>query len=222
MKASKTAIWGLGILAAVCLAPDASAQTVGKDMREKSRWYHAAPEYQLIDDRPIIKDFREAPSAPGSIQLPPPPQGFGGPGGGGQGGAMGDGGGVMPAGGIPLPMGAGDMPYRTALPGMGSRPLEQSGFGRHTNIPAGGMGPKVALPNGQSTGVHGSLMTPTVRQAAPGAAAGNRAAMQPVAQRSTPAASYGGNYAQPTGGYSGSGSGASTAVRGVLLNRLKN
>jgi hypothetical protein len=35
-------------------------------------------EVQGIDERPMIRDFREAPTAPQMIQLPPPPNGFGG------------------------------------------------------------------------------------------------------------------------------------------------
>lgn len=221
MKASKIAIWSLGILAAACVAPDAKAQMIDTKARQKASWYNAPREVQIIDERPVVRDFREAPSAPSQIQLPPGPQGFGGPGGGGGGGAMGDGGGgspVLPAGGMPIG-GNGGPGYRT--PAMSGLPLEHSGFGNHTNIPAGGIGPKGVLPNGQTTGVHGSLMTPTAHSAPAASAAGNRAAMAP-ARAATPAASYGGNYTQPVGGSSGGGSGASTAVRGVLLNRLKH
>lgn len=223
MRASKT-IWGLGILAAVCLAPDAGAQSIDSKVRQKASWYNAPREVQIIDERPVIRDFREAPAAPSMIQLPPGPQGFGGPGGGGGGGAMGDGGGgspVLPAGGMPIGGGAGDPGYRT--PSMGGLPLDKAGFtARPSNIPAGGIRPKGVLPNGQTTGVHGSLMTPTAHQVAPGTGAGARQSMAP-ARMATPAASYGGNYTQaPVGGSSAGGSGASTAVRGVLLNRLKN
>jgi hypothetical protein len=218
MKVSKTAIWGLGILAAVCLAPDASAQTMDKRSMSKATWNQSPREFQIIDDRPIIKDFREAPVQPQGIQLPPAPQGFGGPGGGGGGGAMGDGAPTVPAGGMPMQgsMGPG---YRSDNPGMGALPLPKSGFGRDTNIPAGGMAPKTMLPSGQTTGVHGHMMTPTARTAQPAAAAGNRSAMAPA--RGPAAANYGGNYTQASGGGAVAGTGATTAVRGVLLNRLK-
>ena len=223
MNVSKTAVWGLGILAAVCLAPDAGAQTINTKARQKASWYNAPREVQIIDERPVVRDFREAPEMPQSIQLPPGPQGFGGPGGGGGGGAMGDGGGgspVLPAGGMPIG-GGGDPGYRNAP--MSGLPLEKSGFNRTpSNIPAGGIRPKGVLPNGQTTGVHGSLMTPTAHTVGPGAAAGPRSGMGgPAARAATPAASYG-NYTQPTGGGSAMGGGANTAVRGVLLNRLKN
>lgn len=222
MKAVKATIWGLGILATVCLAPDAGAQSVNQKARQKASWYNAPHEIQIIDERPVIRDFREAPSAPQMIQLPPGPQGFGGPGGGGGGGAMGDGGGgdTLPAGGMPIGGGPGDPGYR--MPAMPGGPLDRAGFtARPSNIPAGGIRPKGVLPNGQTTGVHGSLMTPTAHQAAPAAGAGARSAMAPARQMAAPAASYG-NYTQPTGGYNAGGSGANTAVRGVLLNRLKN
>jgi hypothetical protein len=223
MKASKTAIWGLGILAAVCLAPDAKAQMVDAKARQKASWYNAPREIQIIDERPVVRDFREAPAAPQQIQLPPGPQGFGGPGGGGGGGAMGDGGGgsVLPAGGMPIGGGAGDPGYRGAP--MSGLPLEHSGFGRHTNIPAGGMGPKVALPGGQTTGVHGSLMTPTAHTAGPAAGAGPRGAMGPARAAAGPAAaSYGGNYTVAPSGGSGGGMSTSANVQGRLLNRLKS
>jgi hypothetical protein len=222
MKASKTAIWGLSILATVCLAPSAMAQTMDKKAISKATWNQAPREFQIIDDRPIIKDFREAPSAPQGIQLPPPPQGFGGGGGGGGAGAMGDGGGppVLPGGGMPM-AGNGGPAYRTDAPGMGGLPLGKSGFGP-TNIPARGMAPRTMLPSGQTTGVHGSMMTPTAHSAGPGAGAGARGGMAPAAP-AVQAASYGGRpyTSAPSSGSSGGGGGASTAVRGVLLNRLK-
>lgn len=222
MKAGKTAIWGLGLLAAVCLAPDAKAQSVDTKVRQKASWYNSPREIQIIDERPVVRDFREAPAAPQQIQLPPGPQGFGGAGGGGGGGAMGDGGGgaVLPAGGMPIGGGAGDPGYRGAP--MSGLPLEHSGFGRHTNIPAAGMGPKVALPSGQTTGVHGSLMTPTAHTAGPAAGAGQRGAMAPARAAAAPAATYGGNYTQAPSGYGAGGSGATANVQGRLLNRLKS
>ena len=221
MKMSKVVVLGLSILSVVCLAPEAKAQTVNPKTMSKANWNQSPREFQIIDDRPIIKDFREPPVQPQGVQLPPPPQGFGGPGSGGGGGAMGDGGGgspVMPSGG--MPMAGGGPGYRTDNPGMGALPLPKSGFGRDTNIPAGGMGPKTMLPSGQTTGVHGSLMTPTAHTVGPASAAGTRGTMTP-ARPAPVASSYGGNYTRPMGGSSASGSGASTAVRGVLLNRLK-
>ncbi len=217
---SKTAILGLSILAAISIAPDAKAQgSINTKARSKAVWYNAPHEVQIIDERPMVRDFREAPSAPSSIQLPPAPQGFGGAGGGGGGGAMGDGGApVLPAGGMPIG-GDGGPGYRT--PAGSSVPLDKVGFTRNpSNIPAGGIRPRGVLPSGQTTGVHGSLMTPVAHTAAPASGAGNRAAMAPRA--ATPVASYGGQpYTSAPAGAASGGGGASTAVRGVLLNRLK-
>lgn len=223
MKASKTTIWGLSILAAVCLAPDAKAQMANPKARDKVEWYHTPHELQIIDDRPIVKDFREPPTQPQGIQLPPAPQGFGAPGGGNGGGAMGDGGNPSnPAGGIPM-QGNGGPAYRSDNPGMSSLPLPKSGFGRDSNIPAAGIVPRGGpLPSGVTTGIHGHLMTPTLRPTVTvvggGAGAGNRAAT--AVHGTMQAANYGGNYTQAPPGGSASGAGASTAVRGVLLNRL--
>lgn len=224
MTIEKSAVWGLAVIAAICLAPEAGAQQVNSKARQKASWYNAPREIQIIDERPVVRDFREAPGQADMIQLPPGPQGFGGPGGGGGAGAMGDGGGgepVLPAGGMPIGNGGGPG-YRNA-PQSGI-PLDKVGFTRSpSNIPAGGIKPKGVLPNGQTTGVHGSLMTPIAKQAVPGSGAGNRAAMGMPARQAAaaPAASYG-NYTSPSGGSSSSGMGSSTAVRGVLLNRLKN
>jgi hypothetical protein len=122
---------------------------------------------------------------------------------------------------MPIGGGAGDPGYRGAP--MSGLPLEHSGFGRHTNIPAGGMGPKVALPGGQTTGVHGSLMTPTAHTAGPAAGAGPRGAMGPARAAAGPAAaSYGGNYTVAPSGGSGGGMSTSANVQGRLLNRLKS
>ena len=57
----------------------AQAQTrIKKDSLEKTQWHHAPREFQIIDDRPVIRDFREAPSEAGSIEIPPGPQASGG------------------------------------------------------------------------------------------------------------------------------------------------
>lgn len=221
MKVSKSAALGLGILAAVCLAQDANAQSINVKARSKTTWYNAPREVQIIDERPVVRDFREAPEAPQQIQLPPGPQGFGGPGGGGGGGAMGGDGGspLLPGGGMPLGNGGGPG-YRNAP--MGGLPLDRVGFTRSpSNIPAGGIHPRGTLPGGQTTGVHGSLMTPTAHSAGPGAAAGPGRGMAAPTRAAAPAASYGGNYTQAPSGSSGGGGGANTNVRGVLLNRLK-
>ena len=227
MKVRKYAVLGLGVglsvLAAACLAPEAGAQNmINQKARQKASWFNAPHEIQIIDERPVVRDFREAPSAAPMLQLPPGPQGFNPAGGGGGAGAMGDGGGgaPIPAGGMQL--GNGSEPgYRTAPMGAGGLPLEKSGFGNHTNIPARGMAPRGILPNGQTTGVHGSLMTPTARSAPSGAGAGNRGGMAAAPVAAPAARAYGGPAYTSAPAYSAGGSSTNTAVRGVLLNRLK-
>jgi hypothetical protein len=39
-------------------------------------FYQAPREMQIIDDRPVIRDFREAPVMPEQVQLPPAPAGY--------------------------------------------------------------------------------------------------------------------------------------------------
>lgn len=43
--------------------------------RQKAEFYSAPRRIQIIDERPVVSDFREAPS-PTTIQLPPPPPGY--------------------------------------------------------------------------------------------------------------------------------------------------
>lgn len=194
-------------------------QMVNPKARQKTSWYNAPREIQIIDERPMIKDFREAPSAAGMISLPPGPTGFGGAGGGGGAGAMPDGMGgvpVLPASGMPI---GGGPSYRTPVDPLGALP--KSGFGRDTNIPARGMAPKGALPNGFTTGIHGQVMP----FAKPMGASGGRGAMarsaRPMSAKGpTTAASYGGNYTSSGGGSGGGGGGSSTAVTGRLMSRL--
>src|SRR5579872_2563452 len=45
------------------------AQKIRKDALEKVKWNTAPREYQIIDDRPIIRDFREAPQDPGTVDI---------------------------------------------------------------------------------------------------------------------------------------------------------
>lgn len=207
---------GLSLLASVNDA-DAQQQRVKDNMIQKSRWYTAPREYQIIDERPIVKDFREAPQQPGYVDLPPGPEGMGGYGGGGA-GAMGD-----PGGGgasAPVQLGGPNQGYRTDSPMMGSpMPLPKSGFGRESNIPARGMGPKGPLP-GVTQGVLGKMMTPK-----PGAGAGPASGSGNVRGRllggAKPAAaqSYSGGYGSGSGiGSSGSSQRTDASVRGRLLN----
>lgn len=205
----------LGIIAAV---PAANAQQVNAKKTDKVTFFNAPRQFQILDERPIIKDFREAPSAPNMIQLPPPPQGFGGGMGGGGAGAMPGGGDGM--GGAPVQLQAppGYPAYRNPTNPMGALP--KSGFGGPSNIPAGGMGPRTALPNGQSTGVHANLMTPIPRAAA---SAGPGRAMRAAPVAAAPAATYGGpSYTRASGPVSsGGGMSSSSNVSGSLLTKIR-
>jgi hypothetical protein len=224
MTSGKSVFYALAVgvctLGSLVVANPASAQTVNSQARQKSNWHESPHEIQIIDERPVIRDFREAPSAPQQVQLPPPPQGFGGGFGGGSNGALSSGGPAIPAGGIPL---AGNGPgYRTAPAGaMGALP--QSGFGRGSNIPAGGIGPKGPLADGRSTGnLQGKMLTP---QKTAGSGAGAPRGMAPSSGRTNgnsnaPVASYSGGYGTGSGaGYGGAASRTDTAVRGTLLKR---
>ncbi|MBI4534083.1 MAG: hypothetical protein HY711_09055 [Candidatus Melainabacteria bacterium] len=205
----------LGITIAVMALP-AQAQRVKTDALEKTKFYNSPRQFQIIDDRPIIRDFREAPQQAGSIEIPPGPMGAGGAGGSG-GGAYGGPGSSLPAGGLQL--GGPNQGFRSAPEGLGSLP--KSGFGGPSNIPARGMGPRGALPGAQSTN---QLMGKMLNQGK-GVGAGAPRGMSPSAGRSVgnysaPAVqSYGGGYGSGSGSASGgSASRTESNVRGRLLN----
>lgn len=175
--------------------------------RGGDQFYHNPREFQIIDERPTIRDFREAPSSAPTIDLPGAP-------GGGAGGARMAGDNALPVGGLPL----GDparQGFRSAPAGLGALP--KSGFGG-TNIPARGLGPRGALP-GVTQGVVGKMMSqnkgvgagaPSGLSPSRGRTAGNYRAPQ--------AASYSGGYGQGSGSASGgSASRTDTMVRGTLL-----
>lgn len=212
----------LGLLAAATVAP-ADAQTVNSKARQKASWYNAPHEIQIIDERPVIKDFREAPAAGQQIQLPPGPGAGGGYGGGGGGALGGDDGGTIPAGGIPIGGPGAGPGYRTDGPGAG---LPKADFGHaQTNIPARGLGPKGPLPGGYSSNQlagrlkpwqPGQGVNPNVGRAAPRSGGYTPAAPQ--------AASYspGGGYGPSVGGgNSYGGGGSSTSVSAKLLRKVK-
>ncbi len=199
---------------------------IQKNKLDKVQYYHSPREMQILDERPFIKDFREAPSAPEMVPLPPGPKGSMGGYGGNGGGAAGD----IPSGGgdggAPVQMRGGGPAYRNGSPqSAGSLPLPKSGFGRDTNIPAGGMGPKVALPDGTNTNrLAGRMMTPKQQTGPAGVyasparsmAAGNAAPKGPVA------ANYGENYGAGNGyGSSAGGTRTDSLVRGSLLTKVK-
>jgi hypothetical protein len=213
-----------GCLATLLSTSPASAQQgqpkIQKQALEHSTWNTSPREFQIIDDRPIIKDFREAPRVGGTIDLPPPPQGFAGGGNGGGPGALQGGGpgGSLPGGGVGIP---GNGPaYRGDLPG-GLNGLPKSGFGRDSNIPGRGVGPGHLLP-GVTTGVVGKMMS---QQQPKAVAAGPPKGMSPTPAKTNgnsnvPVASYSGGYGNGNGSaYGGSSSKTQTAVRGYLLRK---
>ena len=215
-------------VAALTLASPANAQKaqgpgINSKALEKTTFYNAPREIQIIDDRPVVRDFREAPQNPQGIDLPPGPGAGGGNPGGGGAGALDGGGGPanIPAGGLHIPGVGTDPGYRT--PPGSTVPIPKSGFGRDTNIPARGMGPREALPDGTNTNrLMGKMLNPsTVR----GMAAGPGYHMAPTTAKANPgysppaAQTYGGNYASSGSGSGGSGSVTQSFVKGSLLRQ---
>jgi hypothetical protein len=198
---------------------------IKQNKMDKVHFYNSPRQMQILDERPIIKDFREAPASSPMISLPPGPQAGGGGYGGNGAGALGDnpsGGG----GGAPVQLGGpGVQPYRTADNG-GQLPLPKSGFNGPTNIPARGLGPRGALADATTTNrLMGQMLKPKEQiggtypagslGGGPRRSVGKPAAAAPVA------ASYGSNYGAGTGtGTSSGGSGRTEGVvRGTLLKK---
>jgi hypothetical protein len=214
---SALSVAALGGLLILALPGSAQGTRINKNALEKTKFYEAPRELQIIDDRPVVRDFREAPQDAGSIEIPPGPAGSGGGYGGSGSGALGGGpGSSIPAGGLQL--GGPNQGYRNAPAGIGSLP--KSGFGG-SNIPARGMGPRNLLPSGSSNNqLMGKMMTPPPSQPAVGRPQG----MSPTPARTNgnyngPAVStYSGGYGQGSGsGYGGSASRTDSSVRGHLL-----
>lgn len=212
----------LSALASVIVATPGWAQgTVKTNATEKSSWHVAPREIQIIDDRPIIRDFREAPAMPQQIQLPPAPVGYGGGSGGNGAGALAGGpGSTLPAGGMPLGSNQG---YRTPVDPMGALPKTNGFGGQGSNIPARGMGPRGLLPNGTSSqALNGKMLTPQKTQ---GSGAGPARGMAPSAGRTNgnysgpAAATYNGGYGTGSGAGMGSASRTESLVRGSLLRK---
>jgi hypothetical protein len=68
-----------GFIAALAVTSPANAQgVVQKNAMEKAHFYQSQREIQIVDDRPVIKDFRQAPAAEDLVALPPPPPGWNG------------------------------------------------------------------------------------------------------------------------------------------------
>jgi len=208
----------VALLSLVSVLPSsAQQQRVDQKALEKTHWHENPREIQIIDERPVIRDFREAPAANQSIELPPGPQGLNPNGGGGGGGALGGGAPSLPSGGLQLGNGK-DPGYRTPQGGLGTLP--KSGFGGPSNIPARGMAPRGALP-GVTQGVIGNIMAKKPAVAASAGPAGGMSG-RPMARTSgnTPTApkvaSYGG-YGQGAGNGVGSSNSTETSLRGTLL-----
>ncbi|MGH7192862.1 MAG: hypothetical protein ACREJM_04910, partial [Candidatus Saccharimonadales bacterium] len=58
---------GMALLSSLC---PAYADKINANAVEKSHWYNAPREIQIIDDQPVVRDFREAPQQQRSIELP--------------------------------------------------------------------------------------------------------------------------------------------------------
>lgn len=199
---------------------------------QRSRFYNAPRQVQILDERPIIKDFREAPTSSPDIALPPGPQGRPGGYGGNGAGALGDVPSGVPGGGNPLQLGGpGVQPYRTQNPNMGAGqlPLPKSGFNRESNIPAGGIHPGGALPEGTTTNrLAGKMFSPKQPISLGGPPSGSlqgppsRGAMlSNKSSKPTAAATYGSSYGPSTPVSSGNNGRTEGIVRGTLLNKLK-
>ncbi|MBX3072418.1 hypothetical protein KF707_10365 [Candidatus Obscuribacterales bacterium] len=220
------------LIGTVCGAQSASAQGgfsghIQQNKLDKTKFFNAPRQMQILDERPIIKDFREAPASSPMIALPPGPQGnMGGYGGNGA-GALGD----VPSGGGPgsAPVqlgGPGVQPYRNADSG-GQLPLPKSGFNGPSNIPARGLGPKGPLADATSTNrLMGKMMKPKEQIGGTypaGSLGGGRGRSINKGPAAPVAASYGSNYG--TGSGSGTSSGSAgrtdTMVRGTLLGKTK-
>lgn len=213
----------LAITQLIVLAPAVCAQgTMSDRAMERSHWYTAPREYQIIDQRPVINDFRTAPTKPGQIALPPGPGAGGGPGAGSLGDPSGGAGGtsVIPADGLQIPGNGSEPGYRSPESGMSTLP--KSGFGG-TNIPVGGLAPRGILPSTMANqSVVGKIMNQNKnykpKTVATRAVQGKALNVPVIAKPAAPTVvSYGNNYSAPT--TYGSGLNSSKNVRGHLLNQ---
>lgn len=196
------AVLGLAVFSQV----EASAQNAGsinikKNQLQQAGWHKSPLQVQILDDGPVIKDYRTAPASDQGYNIPLAPTG--------------NNGGRIPEGGLPFNTGSGPVTPRIQTPN-----LPQAGFG--SNIPARGMGPATALPGVKMGGLGNqyaqqqqSKSTVAARPVGLGKpASGMRAAAAP--------ASYGSSYGGSGGGggyYGGGGSSSSTAVRAKLLGK---
>lgn len=172
--------------------------TLKKGQLQQAGWYKSAPQIQIVDDGPIVHDYRTAPQQDQGFQIPIGPAGNNG---------------RIPEGGIPL--GSGQNMVR-----MAPSTLPQAGFG--TNIPASGMGPARALPStkmGNLGNQYAAQQQANERVSARPIGLGRPVSAQAGPARAASPASYGGGYGTGAGGYSGGGGGANTSVRAKLLGK---
>lgn len=232
-KTMKYGLLALTILLGTTFGVDAAFAQGGftghvqQNKLDKTKFFNAPRQMQILDERPIIKDFREAPASSPMIALPPGPQGNGGGYGGNGAGALGD----VPSGGgpgsAPIQLGGpGVQPYRNADSG-GAVPLPKSGFNGPSNIPARGLGPRGPLADATSTNrLMGKMMKPK-EQIGGSYPAGSLGGGPRRSVGSAPAAPVAATYSSSYG--SGSGTGSSSGgsgrtegvVRGTLLGKTK-
>jgi hypothetical protein len=108
------------------------SQSITKQSTESSGWFTAPREFQIVDDRPVVRNFQEPPQSEQDIDLPSIIL-LGGPGFGGRGAGSLDGRGsaTIPAGGLRL-ADAG-LGYCAARHHNLAEP-PKSGFGRESNV----------------------------------------------------------------------------------------
>jgi len=232
----KRALVVLGLVSATVAAANLPACAQGgfqakihQNELQKAKFYNAPRQVQILDERPIIRDFREAPQGSPEIALPPGPSGRPGGYGGNGAGALGDIPSGGPGGGNPIQLGGpGVQPYRSQNPNMqgGNLPLPKSGFLGPSNIPSGGIKPAGALPEGNTTNrLSGKMFSPKQPIALPGPDAGSlsgpagRGGMLNKAAKPIQTASYGSNYGSSTPISTGSGNKTEGLVRVTLLTK---
>lgn len=196
---------GALVLSALTSSAQAQSPSVSlkKGQLQQAGWYKSAPQVQIVDDGPVVHDYRTAPHEDQAYQIPIGPAGTSG---------------RIPEGGIPLGNGGPQMMR------MAPNSLPQSGFG--TNMPARGMGPARALP-GTEMGQLGKQYAAEQRRSAQnnvsarpiGLGRGNSAAAAPNRMASSSPASYGAAYHGSGGGYQAPSSSSSASVRAKLLGK---
>ncbi|CAN5357215.1 hypothetical protein BH11CYA1_BH11CYA1_24310 [soil metagenome] len=205
-KLNLVALTGALVLSALTSSAQAQSPSVAikKGQLQQAGWYKSNAQIQIVDDGPVVHDYRTAPHEDQAYQIPVGPAGTSG---------------RIPEGGIPLGNGGPQMMR------MAPNALPQSGFG--TNMPARGMGPARALP-GTEMGQLGKQYAADQRRAAQsqnnvsarpiGLGRGNSAAAAPNRMASSPA-SYGAAYHGSGGGYVAPSSSSSASVRAKLLGK---